>query len=164
MNSLIITGLLWCSAIGTGLIGGVYFAFSTFVMAALGRCGPAHGIVAMNSISSTILHSLFMPLFYGTTLTSTVLAAFALLRWDGSRSMAVLVIAAAIVYVLGMFVCTVVFNVPLNDALAVVDPASREGALVWGRYLDSWTFWNHVRTVASLAAAVLFTFALRVRG
>ena len=161
MSKLIVTGLLWFAALGTGLIAGVYFTFSTFVMTALGRSGPAHGIVVMNSISSTILQSLFMPVFYGTTLTSIALGVVALSRWDGSRSMAVL--AAAAVYVLGMFVCTIIFNVPLNDALAAVDPASTDGAAVWARYLNDWTFWNHVRTLASLGAAALFTYALCAR-
>jgi uncharacterized membrane protein len=161
MNKLIVTGLLWFSAIGAGLIAGVFFAFSTFVMTALGRSGQVHGILAMNSINSTILQSLFMPVFYGMTLTSAVLAVVAFSRWDGSHSMAVL--TAAILYVLGMFVCTIVFNVPLNNALAAVDPASADSATVWARFLDDWTFWNHVRTVAALCAAALFTYALCAR-
>jgi uncharacterized membrane protein len=142
MSKLIVTGLLWFSALGAGLIAGLFFAFSTFIMTALGRSGQVHGIVAMNSINTTILRSLFMPLFYGTTLTSIALAVIALSRWEGGRSMALLV--GAIVYVLGMFVCTIIFNVPLNNALAAVDPASSEGATVWARYLSEWTSWNHV--------------------
>jgi uncharacterized membrane protein len=54
-----------------------------------------------------------------------------------------------------------VFNVPLNNALAVVDPASADAASLWSRYVSSWTAWNHVRTVAALAAAASFTLALR---
>jgi len=161
MSKLIVTGLLWFSAIGAGLIAGVFFTFSTFVMTALGRSGPAHGIVAMNSINVTILQSLFMPVFYGTTLTSIALAVMAIARWDGSRSM--ILLAAATLYVLGMFVCTIVFNVPLNNALAAVDAASADGRVVWVRFLSDWTFWNHVRTVASLGATVLFTFMLSAR-
>ena len=161
MNTLIVKCLLWFSALGAGLIAGVFFAFSTFIMKALGRSGQVHGIMAMNSINSTILQSLFMPVFYGTTLTSIALAVVALSRWDANRSTAVLV--AATVYVLGMFVCTIVFNVPLNNALAAVEPASSEGADVWARFLNAWTFWNHVRTLAALGAAGLFTFALCAR-
>lgn len=161
MQTFIVNGLLWFSALGAGLIAGVFFAFSTFIMTALGRSGPAQGIVAMNSINTTILQSLFMPVFYGTTLTSVALAVVALSRWDESRSVAAF--AGAILYVLGMFVCTVVYNVPLNNALAAVDPASTEGAAVWTRYLHEWTFWNHVRTVAALGAAALFTFTLCAR-
>jgi uncharacterized membrane protein len=161
MNTPIVSGLLWFSALGTALIGGVFFAFSTFIMTAFDRSGQVHGIVAMNSINSTILRSLFMPVFYGTTLTSIALAVLAIMRWGDGRALVVLV--AGVVYVVGMFVCTIVFNVPLNNALAAVDPASSNGAAVWARFLKDWTFWNHVRTVASLVAAALFIFALRAR-
>jgi uncharacterized membrane protein len=157
----VITGLLWFSAIGCGLLAGLYFAFSTFIMTALGRIGQAPGIMAMNAINTTIVQSLFMPLFVATTLTSLVLAIAAVFRWDepGATAMA----AGGILYVLGMFVCTVIFNVPLNNALAAVDPASVEAAPVWARYLTDWTFWNHLRTISSTAACGLFIWAIAVR-
>jgi uncharacterized membrane protein len=63
-------------------------------------------------------------------------------------------------------VCTtesMLFNVPRNNALAVLPPASSEAAKLWVAYLSSWTAWNHVRTIAALAATVLFTIALRFR-
>jgi uncharacterized membrane protein len=52
-----------------------------------------------------------------------------------------------------------VFNVPLNDLLADVEPASAEGVRVWQNYVARWTVWNHVRTVASLAAMASFILA-----
>jgi uncharacterized membrane protein len=63
-------------------------------------------------------------------------------------------------YVLGMFVVTVIFNVPLNDALAASDPASQEAASLWARDLTDWTLWNHVRTVSSTVACALFIAAI----
>jgi uncharacterized membrane protein len=69
-------------------------------------------------------------------------------------------LASGVLYVLGMFISTMVFNIPLNDALASVDPSGAEGASLWARYLKDWTFWNHVRTIASLAASVLFMAVL----
>jgi uncharacterized membrane protein len=151
----IVTILLWFSAIGCGLLGGLYFAFSTFIMRALGELGQAAGAAAMNAINSTILRSLFMPFFFGTTLTSLALAVAALFRWSEAGAGAML--AGGIVYVLGMFGVTMAFNVPLNNALAAVDTAAPEAAQVWARYLRDWTFWNHVRTIACIAAAGLFT-------
>lgn len=56
---------------------------------------------------------------------------------------------------------TIVCNVPRNNALAAVDPASAEGARVWAGYVTSWTAWNHVRTAAALAAAAALTVACR---
>jgi len=55
---------------------------------------------------------------------------------------------------------TIAFNVPLNDALAIADPNSTDGVTLWAKYLTNWTLWNHVRTVAGLAAAASLTIAL----
>jgi len=41
------------SALGCGLIAGVFFAFSAFVMKALARLPPAQGIAAMQSINGS---------------------------------------------------------------------------------------------------------------
>jgi uncharacterized membrane protein len=131
MTDLIVKLLLWFSAVGCGLIAGIYFAFSTFIMPALARIEPLHAISAMNSINATILRSLFMPLFFGTTLTSVALAVIALLHRSAPGATAML--AGGLIYVAGMFLCTMVFNVPLNNRLAAVDSAS--AALVWTRYL-----------------------------
>jgi uncharacterized membrane protein len=157
----VITGLLWFSAVGCGLLGGLYFAFSTFIMTAFGRIGQAAGIMAMNAINTVIVQSLFMPLFLGTTLTSLLLAIAAIFRWDEPAAAAM--VAGGVLYVVGMFVCTVIFNVPLNNALAAVDPASAEAASLWARYLNDWTLWNHVRTVSSTAACALFIWAIAAR-
>jgi uncharacterized membrane protein len=156
-----VKALLWISAIGTGIIGGLFFAFSTFIMTALGRTGPVHGILAMNSINATILRSFFMPVFSGTTLTSALLALIGIVHWREPGAPAML--AGGVIYVIGMFVCTMVFNVPRNNALMKADPNSADGAALWARYLKEWTFWNHVRTIASVVATVLFTVALCAR-
>lgn len=157
----VITGLLWFSAIGCGLLGGVYFAFSTVIMTSLGRIGQVAGISAMNAINVVIVQSLFMPLFLGTTLSSLVLAIAAVLRWGEPGTSAMLV--GGVLYVLGMFVCTAVIHVPMNDALAAVDPASSDAATLWARHLADWTLWNHVRTVSSTLACGLFIWAIAAR-
>ena len=158
MRQVLTTGLLWFSALGCGLMGGVYFAFSAFVMTALGRLDQSAGIAAMNAINVDIVRSLFMPLFLGTTVAGVALAVMGALRF--SEAGAAGMIAGGGLYVIGMFVVTVVFNVPLNDALAAVQPSSPEAGAVWMAYLKDWVFWNHVRTVASVVASALFVAAL----
>jgi uncharacterized membrane protein len=158
---MLMVGLLWFSAIGCGLLAGLYFAFSTFIMTALGRIGQAAGIAAMNAINIAIVQSLFMPIFLATTAASAALAVIALLRWSEPGAMAM--VAGGALYVLGMFVVTVIFNVPLNDALAASDPASHEAASLWARYLTDWTLWNHVRTLSSTGACALFIAAIAAR-
>ncbi|MBO6900874.1 MAG: DUF1772 domain-containing protein [Rhizobiaceae bacterium] len=156
---ILVSTLLWFSAIGCGLIAGLYFAFSTFIMTALDRIGSAQGAAAMNSINSTILGSLFMPLFFGTTISAAVLAVLAVFRWGEPG--ALIILAGGLIYVVGMFICTVVYNVPLNNELARAGTGSAE---MWVRYLKDWTFWNHVRTIASTAAMALFIAAIALCG
>jgi uncharacterized membrane protein len=158
MAELLVTSVLWFAAIGCGLLAGLYFAFSTFIMTALGSISQVHGVSAMNAINATIQRSLFMPFFVGTTLAGLALAIIAV--WRRGEPGATAMLAGGVIYVVGMFVCTMVFNVPLNNALAAVDPAGAEAAPVWARYLSDWTFWNHVRTIASAAACALFIAAI----
>jgi len=161
MLQMLITGLLWFSAIGCGLLAGLYFAFSAFIMTALDRIGQASGIAVMNAINVTIVQSLFMPIFLGTTAASAALAVIGLLRWSEPGAMAM--VTGGVLYVLGMFIVTMIFNVPLNNALAVADPASQEAASLWARYLTDWTLWNHVRTMSSTVACALFIAAIAAR-
>jgi uncharacterized membrane protein len=143
------------AAIGSGLIAGVFFAFSTFVMPALARLQPSQGIVAMQSINITAINPLFMIALFGTAFACLFLAVSVLFKWHQPSTFYLL--AGSLLYLIGAIAVTIAFNVPLNDALAIVKPDSPEGATLWARYLTDWTFWNHVRTIASLAAAALFT-------
>ena len=69
-------------------------------------------------------------------------------------------LSGGLVYLIGTILVTMAFNVPRNNALAAADPQSGLGARLWAGYITSWTAWNHVRTAAALAAAVLLTPAL----
>ena len=157
MRQYLVTILLWFSAIGCGLMAGVYFGFSTFVMTSLARLGPA-GATMMNAFTADIGTSLFMPVFTLTTLTSAALAVVAILHWGQPGSVPMLL--GGVLYVVGMFVVTMVFNQPLNEALFAVDPATTGGAALWSRYVSEWTFWNHVRTIASTASFTLFILSI----
>ena len=91
MRAMLAPALLWTSAIGCGLMAGVYFAFSAFIMTSLGRIAPAAGMVAMNATIVDIVRSPFMPVFMLTTLTAASLAVLGVVRWgqrldvDGDR-------------------------------------------------------------------------------
>ena len=154
----LVTGLLWFSAIGCGLLAGLYFAFSTFIMTAFSRIPAEQGIAAMNSINITVITPTFMTALFGTGLLCLVLIAAAIMGWSQSGSYWLL--AGAVIYLIGNPIVTMVFNVPLNDALAAVDPASSNGAAVWANHLSQWVMWNHVRTITAIVSMACFIFAL----
>ncbi len=147
------------AALGCGLVGGMFFAFSTFIMKALNRLPPAQGIAAMQSINVTVINPLFMTAFFGTAAACAILTISSLLSWHRAGNTFLLV--GCLLYLFGSILVTFAFNVPRNDALAAVDPASAEGARLWAGYVPGWTVWNHVRTAAALAAAAALSIALR---
>lgn len=149
------------SALGCGLVAGIFFAFSTFVMKALGAIPPPHGIAAMQSINVVVINPWFMAAFFGTAALCVWMIVASLLRWSDPG--AAYWLAGGALYLGGTILVTMMFNVPRNDALAAVAPPSPEAARLWADYLSSWTAWNHVRTAAALVAALLFILALHSR-
>lgn len=145
------------AAVGCALVGGVFFAFSGFVMPALARVPPATGIAAMQAINVTAVRAPLMLAMFGTAALCAVVAARAALHWSAPGSPWLL--GGGLTYVFGCVVSTIAFNVPLNNALAAVAPDSAAGADLWSRYLVSWTAWNHARTAACLAAAASMLLA-----
>lgn len=141
------------AAIGSGIVGGIFYAFSTFVMRALGRISPAEGLRAMKAINVTVINPWFMTIFLGTAVLCAGVGVVSVLRWQEHGT--VLRLGASVLYVVGCFGSTLAFNVPLNNGLEADGSAA-----FWARYLREWTRWNHVRTIASVAAAVLFTASL----
>ncbi|BBD63020.1 hypothetical protein NIES2109_58700 (plasmid) [Nostoc sp. HK-01] len=146
------------AVLGCGLMAGVFFAFSTFVMKALERIEPAQGIKSMQSINITVINPLFMGVFLGTGAVCVFILVCLFLGWYRLNWLYLLV--GSLLYLVGTLGVTIVFNVPLNEALAVVKPDSTDGIQLWSSYLRDWTFWNHIRAAAALSASALFTLAL----
>lgn len=150
--------LIIFAAIGSALSAGIFFAFSTFVMQALAQQPSAQGIATMQSINITVINPWFLTVFFGPALAGIFLTIFALRQWN--QPGAIYWLVGSLLYLIGTIGVTIAGNIPLNDALAVINPDSAEGTMLWTRYLTDWTFWNHVRTVAAFLAAALFTLSL----
>ena len=150
--------VLMLAALGSGLMAGVLFAFSNFVMAALARLAPAEGMRAMQAINVTVLNPLFLSIFMGTGAVSVLSIVVAL--WRGSGAGTACAIAGGVIYLAGSILVTMRGNVPLNNVLAALDPDAPGSARQWSDYARAWTRWNHLRTVACFVAMVLFVAAI----
>ena len=153
----LLPALIFLAALSCGLAAGIFYAFSSVDMRALGRIPSAAGIAAMQSINDAVINPWFMGAFFGPAVICCFLAAISPWRWN--RQGAGFILAGSALYLVGTMVVTFAFNVPLNDALAIADPASPEGARQWASYLTTWTNWNHLRAAAALIAAASFTVA-----
>ena len=158
MVDILIVALLWFGAIGFGIMAGIYFTFSVFAMKSFAAIQPAAGISAMQSINEVIVKSAFLPLFFTTSLAALIAVVVSVVNTSISGS--IWMGLGGGIYFVGMFLCTIIFNVPLNNKLAAVDPDSPEGEEVWHMYLRVWTRWNHVRTIACTIACALFIRAI----
>ena len=150
--------LIFLAALGAGLMAGVFFAFSAFIMRALAKLPVGHGIAAMQSINLVVINPLFLGVFMGTAALCTLLVVVGSARWDERGS--IWLIAGGLSYLIGTFLVTMLCNVPLNNALARVDADDPRASTLWSGYVRRWSGWNHLRTVAALAALAAFSLAL----
>ncbi|MBB5787862.1 DUF1772 domain-containing protein [Jiangella mangrovi] len=143
---------------GSALLAGITFFYSNTLMPALAQRPVTEAIALIQRTNVVILNPVFGLVFGGSSLLSLGLTVSTLFRLD--RPASGLLLAASIVYFVGMFVVTMAANVPLNDELAAVDPESAAGAEVWERYRTRWIPWNNVRVLSSTASVVLFALYL----
>jgi len=155
-----LTAITIAAAVGSGLIAGVFLAFSSFVMPALGRTTSPHGAEAMQHINVTVFTPWMMGPFLGTGVLSVLVAGLAIWRFEPTAS--VLALVGAGLYLVGTIGVTGVFNVPMNERLAPMVPADPATSAYWRRYLVRWTRWNTVRTVAATLASVAFILSAAV--
>ena len=141
---------------GAGIVTGLLFAFSNFIMRALAELQPDHVMFAMQQINEKIINPLFLMFFLGTPLLCLMIAGNSLLHLNDTHS--VLLLLGSIGYIIGPFGITVSCNVPLNDRLAAVQPT--EGADLWNNYQVNWQRCNHIRTYIGLVSIIFLCFGL----
>jgi uncharacterized membrane protein len=140
-------------------LGGVFLAFSDFIMRALARTPDGAG--AMQSINREVFRVAFMALFLGMVPLSLLLDYGG---WVAAQDPTRFVVAAAL-YLLGCFAVTAMGNVPLNDRLAGLDAATPRGRDWWTNvYGPRWTRLNTLRTLACFGAAAVLLGALAQGG
>jgi len=157
MFSQLIPAITFLALLGSGLMAGLFFAYSNSVMPALAKLPGPQGIAAMNHINVVILNPLFLSVFMGTAVLAALLIVAALLGWTAKPAW--IVIGAAL-YLVGNIAITMQINVPMNNALVAAGADSPNSAALWATYLDRWVFWNHVRAVACTASLAAFAVAL----
>lgn len=122
--------------IATGLMAGLFFAFSVAVMPGLADLPPENARGAMRRINARIQNPVFLLVFLGTAVLCAVIA------FQGR-------IVGGLLYLVGCLLVTMVVNVPMNNRLESSSDA------YWPEYLRTWTIWNHVRAVACVFSTVI---------
>lgn len=153
------TSLTLAAALGAAVVTGVFFVFSAFGMRSLGRLPAAQGVTAMQTINVDVPRPPFLVPFVGTAVAGIVLVVHGLLWFDGPSD--ALTIAGVVLYLLGPFGITMLYSVPRNNALARLDPQTRDASEYWLRYQREWGRSNNVRTVVGMVSLALLIGALQ---
>ncbi len=146
-----------------GTMAGFFFAFSFVVMPGFDLIEPATAITAMQGINNAVRNAVFFVPFFLTPVLAAILVASAYLT--GQRKTAALICVSGLAYLLGAFFLTMLYHVPMNEALAVLDVAQLADTAgeVWQMYSLDWTPWNTFRTIVCLVAMVPAAMALTVQ-
>ncbi len=151
---VLILATLLCS-----LTAGFVFAFAVVVMPGIRSLDDREFIRAFQVIDVVIQNGqpIFMLVWLGSAvalLTSTVLGI-----WQLAGVERLLIIFAALIYLLGDHLPTFTINVPLNNKLQALDvDAMNEATRKAARedFEPRWILWNSIRTaLASLASVLL---------
>lgn len=137
------------SLLFSGAMFGFFFAWVCSTMWGLDAADPNVAIAAMQAMNASVRNWVFAPAFFGTPVLLTFTALAAMRARD--RRVATGFALAALLYVLGTMVPTMTANVPLNEALALVETplGPVKAAEAWRAYSEPWQNWNAVRAVAA---------------
>ena len=140
--------VLISTSLVTGVVGGIFLAFSDFIMPGFGKASPEAGREAMQVINTQVYRSLFLVMLMGLGPVVFALGVWAV--WAGS----VIVLAGAALYLFAVLGVTMVGNVPMNKRL----DRGPDAAPYWPQYQRAWTRLNHLRSLGSVVAAACFAF------
>lgn len=144
-------------ALWSAVIGGVFSAFSEFIMSGLLRADPAGGIESMQQINRTVIKTQFVAGIILIAPLSLVFAIYSLMTLEGvARATLVL---APIVYLPTVFLMTIFGNVPMNEKLERLDHDAPDSETYWRHYGRVWTRLNHIRTLGSVLTAGIYISA-----
>jgi uncharacterized membrane protein len=150
-------GVLW-----TGLMAGFFYAFSVLVMPGLRETDQLSALAAMQEVNRAVDGNVFFGIgFFGAAIVLAINVILAAFNWRSPAHLLALI--GSVLYLVGVFGVTVVFNVPMNDDLDLLDPANPANRAKMDTYIEDWSMWNDVRTIAALVAFAMFATALGIR-
>ena len=143
----------------SSLVAGLLFVFAIVVMPGIRSLNDREFIRAFQVMDGVIQNNqpLFVLVWAGSVVALVTSAVFGLGQLDGTGRL--LIISAALAYILGDQLPTITINIPLNNKLQTLDvDAMNETTRKTARqeFEPRWNRWNSIRTViASLVSALL---------
>lgn len=157
----LIVATLLCS-----LVAGFLFAFAVVVMPGVRSLNDREFLRAFQVMDRVIQNNqpLFMLVWMGSVVALVTSIVVGIGRLDGADRL--LLIAAAVAYLLGVQLPTVTKNIPLNNALKIMDVNAMNDTAHHAARIEfepRWNQWNAIRTAfAGLTSALLIILLFRL--
>lgn len=146
-----LTILAVATAALTAINGGVFFAFSTFVVPGARRLPAVEAVHAFQAFNRAVPRSLYVWVFLLSGLGGAATAIAALIAGGSGW----LIAGGATAFV--ALVVSMAVNIPLNNTLDAVKDA--DAAAGWSAFVGTWAIANHLRTLLCFAAVALLALA-----
>lgn len=152
--------LLFITVLFSGLVSGLLYGYTCSVNPGLKALSDIEYIKAMQSINHAIQNPIFFVSFIGLLILFPITGYMLYQQKDYAFN---LFLSAAIVYVVGVFGVTILFNVPLNDQLAkfpILTAAPHDISQMRQQFEKPWNTYHFIRTLASVIAFSLLILAV----
>lgn len=158
MELSIKTLTLFIAIVLTGLSAGLFYAWMVSVIPGTRKVVDLTYLESMQAINRAILNPAFFLIFFG----SPLLLAISTVQHYNFGSAFWLLLAATITYGLGTFAVTAFGNVPLNDALDVLNLAELNDAKIIEFRKEYEEKWNRLHLIRTVFAVLSFMLSLLV--
>ncbi len=159
---MLFASVLVAAALGCALVSGFLLGFAVVVMPGLSTMDD-HAFIRAFQVTDRVIQNrqpVFTLVWVGSVLAVLAAPVLGLGELDGGRG--VLLVVAALVYLLGVQVPTAAVNISLNNAIQAVDVDTLNASQAWAareQFEPRWNRWNAVRmafgTLATLGLLVV---------
>jgi len=151
INIIFLIGTLF-----TGMMAGLFFAWSFSVMNGLSKIGDKEFLIAMQSMNRSIQNPIFFLFFFGTALLLPISTYLGYNKLPNGTFW--LFLTATLLYWMGVMGVTILRNIPLNmmlDVFTIESKSPEEMGILRQQFEQRWNNWNMVRVFSSMAAFIL---------
>ena len=139
-----------------GLLSGIFFTWTNAVTPGIGKLNDLGYLTALQSMNRVILNPSFYIIFMGSVV---ILPLSTVLNYETKPSFVFkIMLVASIIYILGVFLVTILGNIPLNDLLDKIDLEDcsiEDVSNLRDKIEAKWNGFNLIRTIASTSSFIL---------
>ncbi len=150
MNTIV----LITSTLSTGLIAGLFYAWSISVTPGLAKIGDDSYLISFQSMNRAILNPIFFIFFMGLVILLPLLCYLYYQSTVGTQFWCI--VTATFLYLFGVMAVTIFGNVPMNNTLEVLQIDSMNLEQMASFRLGFERKWNNLNTIRTICSSLSF--------